>query len=108
MVCLVSYHCCIKQNHELTNVRVFWIDPLAYAYDALASNEFNNNILPCVGPNLVPNGPGYASAVNQACTGVRGAVEGATSVTGTQYLESLSYSHSHVWRNVGIIWYENL
>ncbi|EHK99732.1 putative ABC transporter G family member 14 [Glarea lozoyensis 74030] len=83
---------------------IYWIDPIVYAFDALLSNEMNNKVLPCVGPNLVPNGPGYASAVNQACTGVRGALPGATSVTGTQYLSSLSYSHSNMWRNVGILW----
>ncbi|OJJ78039.1 hypothetical protein ASPBRDRAFT_191300 [Aspergillus brasiliensis CBS 101740] len=85
-------------------VWIFWIDPLAYAFDALLSNELYDKIIPCVGPNLVPNGPGYGSAAHQACTGVRGAVPGATSVTGQQYLESMSYNHSHVWRNIGIVW----
>lgn len=84
--------------------RIFWIDPLAYAYDALVSNELHGTTIPCVGPNLVPNGPGYGSTANQACTGVRGALPGATVVNGDQYLESLTYSHSHVWRNVGIVW----
>ncbi|CZR66015.1 probable ATP-binding cassette multidrug transport protein [Phialocephala subalpina] len=83
---------------------IFWVDPLAYAYDALLSNEFHDKILPCVGTNLVPNGPGYSAITNQACTGVRGALRGATSVTGEQYLESLKYSYSHMWRNVGIVW----
>ncbi|CEL10431.1 hypothetical protein ASPCAL13550 [Aspergillus calidoustus] len=85
-------------------VWIFWIDPLAYAYDALVSNELHNTTIPCVGPNLVPNGPGYGSTANQACTGVRGALPGATVVNGDQYLGSLTYSHSHVWRNVGIVW----
>ncbi|KAI7976856.1 hypothetical protein EIK77_010087 [Talaromyces pinophilus] len=85
-------------------VWIFWIDPLAYAYDALISNELYGTTIPCVGPNLVPNGPGYGSTANQACTGVPGALPGATVVNGDQYLESLTYSHSHVWRNVGIIW----
>ncbi|KAG4436662.1 hypothetical protein IFR05_007841 [Cadophora sp. M221] len=85
-------------------VWIYWINPLAYAYNALLSNEFNAKVLPCVGPNLVPNGPGYGSIENQACTGVRGALPGAASVTGTQYLDSLKYSHSHMWRNIGIVW----
>ncbi|EXM18559.1 hypothetical protein V3481_018957 [Fusarium oxysporum f. sp. vasinfectum] len=85
-------------------VWIYWIDPVAYAFDALLSNEMHGKHVPCAGPHLVPNGPGYASAVNQACTGVRGALPGATSLTGDQYLASLSYSHSHVWRNVGIVW----
>lgn len=79
------------------------MDPLAYAYEALLSNEFHDKVLPCIGPNLVPNGPEYGSLTNQACTGVRGALAGANSVTGKQYLEALSYSHSHLWRNVGVV-----
>jgi ATP-binding cassette subfamily G (WHITE) protein 2 (SNQ2) len=84
--------------------RIYWINPLSYAYNALLSNEFAGKIIPCVGPNLVPNGAGYGDAINQACTGVRGASVGATFVTGEQYLASLSYSRAHLWRNVGIIW----
>lgn len=41
---------------------------------------------------------------HQACTGVKGAPTGATAVTGDQYLHSLAYSSSHVWRNFGILW----
>lgn len=61
--------------------------------------------MPCVGPNLVPNGPGYSSNVNQACSGVRGAELGASSVSGDQYHASLNYSHSDLARNIGIVWY---
>jgi ATP-binding cassette subfamily G (WHITE) protein 2 (SNQ2) len=104
VVRLVCYYHSLFWHQELTIFRIYWIDPIVYAFDALLSNEMNNKVLPCVGPNLVPNGPGYASAVNQACTGVRGALPGATSVTGAQYLSSLSYSHSNLWRNVGIVW----
>ncbi|KAG9514537.1 putative Brefeldin A resistance protein, partial [Aureobasidium melanogenum] len=85
-------------------VWIYWIDPLAYAFNALLSNEFYGKVIQCVGPNLVPSGPSYGSAANQACTGVRGAPIGATSVTGEQYLASMEYSRSHLWRNVGIIW----
>jgi ATP-binding cassette subfamily G (WHITE) protein 2 (SNQ2) len=77
---------------------------MAYGFEALMSNEFHNTIIPCVATNLVPNGPGYSDSTYQACTAVGGAVPGATSVTGDQYLSSLSYSHSHLWRNFGIVW----
>ncbi|KAK0641047.1 ABC-2 type transporter-domain-containing protein [Cercophora newfieldiana] len=83
---------------------IFWIDPLAYAFDALLSNEFHNKVIPCVGPNLVPNGPGYAGNGHQACAGVGGAIPGEAVVMGDDYLASLSYHHSHVWRNFGILW----
>ncbi|KAM4067057.1 ABC-2 type transporter [Hirsutella rhossiliensis] len=85
-------------------VWIFWIDPLAYAFDALLSNEFHDKIIPCVGNNLIPSGPGFTDSSRQACAGVGGAVPGQTFVTGDNYLASLSYSHSHLWRNFGIVW----
>lgn len=86
-------------------VWIYWIDPMAYGFEALLGNEFKNTIIPCVNNNLIPNGPGYTNVPNnQACAGVGGALPGATSVTGAQYLESLSYSSSNVWRNVGILY----
>ncbi|KAH7032172.1 ABC-2 type transporter-domain-containing protein [Macrophomina phaseolina] len=86
-------------------VWIFWIDPMAYGFEALLGNEFHGQDLPCVGPNIVPSGPGYGTGEGgQACTGVLGARPGATSVTGDEYLAAMSFSHDHVWRNVGIIW----
>ncbi|ESZ90193.1 ABC transporter [Sclerotinia borealis F-4128] len=85
-------------------VWIYWIDPLAYGFSALLANEFKGQVIPCVGPNLVPNGDGYVDLAYQACAGVGGALPGATSVTGEQYLGSLSYSTSNIWRNFGILW----
>ncbi|KAF7560407.1 hypothetical protein G7046_g3742 [Stylonectria norvegica] len=85
-------------------VWIFWINPIAYGFDALLSNEFHNKIIPCTGVNLVPNGPGFAAGASQACAGVGGAVPGQSFVTGDAYLASLSYGHSHLWRNFGIVW----
>ncbi|KFG84727.1 ABC transporter [Metarhizium anisopliae] len=85
-------------------VWLFWIDPLAYAFDALLSNEFHGKRIDCVANNLIPSGPGFTSGENQACAGVGGAVPGQSFVDGDAYLASLSYSHSHMWRNFGIVW----
>ena len=83
---------------------IFWINPMAYAFDALLSNEFHGQEIPCVGPYLIPNGLGYTDGLGgQACAGVGGAQPGASSLTGDQYLDSMSFSHSHIWRNLGII-----
>jgi ATP-binding cassette subfamily G (WHITE) protein 2 (SNQ2) len=57
-----------------------------------------------VGVNLVPNGSGYNDTRYQSCAGIGGAIQGATSLTGDQYLGSLAYSYTHVWRNFGIVW----
>jgi ABC-type multidrug transport system ATPase subunit/ABC-type multidrug transport system permease subunit len=89
---------------SLTVHRIYWIDPLAYGFEAVMGNEFEGQVIPCVNNNLVPNGPGYGDLAFQACTGVRGAQLGATSVTGEEYLASLSYSPSNIWRNFGILW----
>ncbi|KAJ5609251.1 ABC multidrug transporter atrF [Penicillium herquei] len=83
---------------------IFWIDPLSYGFEALLSNEFYGKTIPCVANNLIPNGPGYTDSRYQSCAGVGGAKQGATSVSGVDYLASLSYHHSHLWRNFGINW----
>lgn len=83
---------------------IFWIDPLAYGFEALLANEFHQKTIPCVGNNLVPQGPGYTDPAHQSCAGVGGAPRGSTVVSGDQYLSSMSYSHSHLWRNFGINW----
>ncbi|KAI1855207.1 hypothetical protein JX265_006651 [Neoarthrinium moseri] len=82
----------------------FWIDPLAYAFDALLSNEFHGKVIDCVGTNIVPSGSGYNDPLHMSCAGVGGAIQGETSVNGDAYLASLSYSHDHMWRNFGIVW----
>jgi ATP-binding cassette subfamily G (WHITE) protein 2 (SNQ2) len=85
-------------------VWIYWIDPLAYGFHSLLANEFHDKIIPCVGNNIVPLGPTYTDSNHQSCAGVLGAVQGSTFVTGDEYLAALKYSHSNVWRNVGIIW----
>lgn len=85
-------------------VWVYWINPLAYGFEALMANEFKDRIIPCAYNNLVPNFlPQYLDKNHQACAGIAGALPGATEVTGEQYLASLSYSPSNIWRNVGIL-----
>ncbi|KAJ5084892.1 hypothetical protein NUU61_009471 [Penicillium alfredii] len=83
---------------------IYWIDPLSYGFESLLSNEFQGKIIPCIGNNIIPQGPGYTNPQHQSCAGVGGAIPGETTVTGEAYLASLSYSHSHVWRNFGIVW----
>ncbi|KAJ5572353.1 hypothetical protein N7535_006013 [Penicillium sp. DV-2018c] len=84
---------------------IFWIDPLAYGFETLLSVEFHSkDAIPCVGNNLIPTGPGYENAEFQSCAGVAGAIQGQNFVHGDNYLAAFSYSHSHVWRNLGINW----
>jgi ATP-binding cassette, subfamily G (WHITE), member 2, SNQ2 len=73
---------------------------VAYGFEALMVNEFNNLQLTCVPPQLVPV---YGTPANQGCT-LPGSTPGSTVVSGNAYLEAqLTYSYSHLWRNVGIL-----
>lgn len=84
-------------------VWIYWIDPLAYAFESLLSNEFRGQTIPCANNNLIPNYlPQYLDGP-AACSGVGGAQPFAVTVSGEDYLSSLSYSPSHIWRNVGIL-----
>ncbi|KAL6699323.1 ABC-2 type transporter domain-containing protein [Trichoderma pleuroticola] len=87
-------------------LELYYINPFAYAFQAALSNEFHDQHIPCVGNNLVPSGTGYENvdSANRACTGVGGALPGADFVTGDQYLSSLHYKHSQLWRNYGVVW----
>ncbi|KAI9729390.1 MAG: hypothetical protein M1834_006914 [Cirrosporium novae-zelandiae] len=106
IVTLASYTGYIISKPEMHPwfVWIFWIDPLAYGFEAILANELHDRIIPCVGVNLVPNGPTYTNAAYQACAGTPVALPGATSLIGDNYLAYLSYSHSHIWRNLGILW----
>jgi ABC-type multidrug transport system permease subunit/ABC-type multidrug transport system ATPase subunit len=84
-------------------VWLYWINPVAYAFNALLSNEYHGKTIDCVGNSLVPNGPGYDDPAHQSCAGAVGAKQGQSWYTGDDYLDVLTYSYSHIWRNVGIV-----
>ncbi|KAH7089188.1 multidrug resistance protein CDR2 [Paraphoma chrysanthemicola] len=94
----------IKPDMKPWFVWIFWINPMAYGFEALLGNEFHGQVIPCVGQDIIPAGPGYGSGEGgQSCVGVGGARSGATSLTGDEYLAYRSFSHNHVWRNFGIL-----
>ncbi|KAF2847107.1 opaque-specific ABC transporter CDR3 [Plenodomus tracheiphilus IPT5] len=85
-------------------VWIYWINPMSYGFESLMANEYEGVNIPCVYENLIPNYlPQYQDPAAQACAGVRGARPGATTVSGEEYLTSLSYSPSNIWRNVAIL-----
>ncbi|KAJ7716581.1 ABC-2 type transporter-domain-containing protein [Mycena maculata] len=80
-----------------------YVNPVAYAFEALMINEFVGRTFPCGA--FVPEGPTYvnASAANRICS-TTGAKAGLDYVLGADYVEtSFSYVHSHLWRNLGIL-----
>ncbi|KAF6831400.1 ABC multidrug transporter [Colletotrichum musicola] len=82
-----------------------WVNPVFYAQESLALNEFVGRNFTCA--EFVPSGPGYSSS--QMGTGERvcdigGAAPGADFVSGDEHLRVVYGFHdSHRWRNFGII-----
>ncbi|KAH7375513.1 ABC transporter CDR4 [Plectosphaerella cucumerina] len=85
-----------------------YIDPLAYAFDSLVTNEFHGRRFDCT--NYVPNTLGGAASVyagvggdNRICAEV-GAVPGTDFVDGDLYASSsFGYEYANRWRNFGIL-----
>ena len=79
---------------------ISYLNPLAYAFEALLVNEVHGSVYPCAG--LVPSYPNMEGSTF-VCP-VVGAVAGQTYVSGDAWLDSAyGYSHSHLWRNLGIV-----
>lgn len=75
-----------------------YIDPVAYAFEALMINEFHNRRIPCT--TFVPQGGAYDGASgDQRICATTGALPGDDFVDGDRYLEvNFQYRHEHLWR----------
>ena len=81
---------------------ISWINPVAYAFEALFANELHGQRFTC--SQLVPTGPGYIHAANNFICAIPGSVAGQSTVSGDDYLNAqFGYSYSHVWRNLGFM-----
>lgn len=79
---------------------LYYVNPVAYSYEAVLTNEFSGRIMDCSPEQLVPPGgvAGY-----QSCA-LTGSIPGSTTVPGSSYLEaSFEYTRSHLWRNLGVV-----
>lgn len=82
-----------------------YLDPLAYAFEALMVNEFHNRDYTCTAYVPSTEVPAFANvrANEHVCSAV-GSVAGQSFVNGDAYINSaFQYYHSHKWRNVGIL-----
>lgn len=81
-----------------------YLDPVAYAFEALMINEFHKRHIPCT--NFVPTGASYANvSPEQKICSTTGAAAGANFVDGDTYIQvNFKYEHAHLWRNFGILW----
>jgi hypothetical protein len=87
-----------------------WLNPVAYAFEALLINEFHDRIIPCsvfipTGDFTSTGGPDYDNvSPNQRICSTTGASAGANFVDGDTYISvNYQYYHSHLWRNLGIL-----
>ncbi|KAF9191189.1 hypothetical protein BGZ51_007640 [Haplosporangium sp. Z 767] len=79
---------------------IIWINPLAYAFKALISNEMMGLSFDCAGPSMVPFGPTYTDTAYQVCT-LAGSKPGTTLVDGSDYLyASYRYKTSEMGLNI--------
>lgn len=81
---------------------MYWINPIAYSFEAVLSNEFAGRTMQCAPEQLVPQGSGIDPAY-QGCP-IAGAQIGSTEVSGSDYIGTqYNYSRSHLWRNFGVV-----
>ena len=81
---------------------IYWINPIAYSFEGVLTNEFSGRTMQCAPEQLVPQGPGIDPAY-QGCA-IAGAQIDATSVSGAAYLQTqYNYSRSNLWRNFGVV-----
>ncbi|KAE8444259.1 hypothetical protein EG329_000759 [Mollisiaceae sp. DMI_Dod_QoI] len=82
---------------------LYWVNPIAYSFEAVITDEFYDRTLECAPSEIVPSGPGYDNPAYQGCA-FTGAQTGSLSVPGSRYVSaSFNYSRSHLWRNFGVI-----
>ncbi|KAK7449547.1 hypothetical protein CaCOL14_013316 [Colletotrichum acutatum] len=80
-----------------------WINPVFYAQESLALNEFIGRNFTC--SQFVPTGPGYStSTLDERVCDIGGAMPGSNSVNGEEHLRVVyGFLASHRWRNFGIL-----
>lgn len=82
---------------------IFYLNPGAYAFEALMANEFQGLELECVAPDYIPYGSGYSDTIspNRGCS-VVGSSNGI--IDGEAYIgQQFHYSYHHIWRSFGIL-----
>ncbi|KAF4961927.1 hypothetical protein FSARC_9968 [Fusarium sarcochroum] len=80
-----------------------YINPFAYAFEALMANEFQGLEYPCA--QLMPHGPGYEDipSDSRVCSTV-GGIPGTNMVSGDRYMNvTFQYYEAHRWRDIGIL-----
>lgn len=83
---------------------IFYLNPGAYAFDALMTNEFSGLALDCVSPQYIPFGPSYDNVTDayRGCTVLGSDSTGL--IDGYSYVsQQYSYATGHTWRGFGVL-----
>ncbi|KAM0434008.1 hypothetical protein ACHAPT_003952 [Fusarium lateritium] len=83
---------------------IFYLNPGAYAFESLMTNEFQGLSLECVAPQYIPFGGDYDTQSQQyrGCT-VLGS-DNSGMIDGVTYVQQqYDYAVGHIWRGFGII-----
>ncbi|KAF9003771.1 hypothetical protein BDZ89DRAFT_1080859 [Hymenopellis radicata] len=88
---------------------IYYINPVAYAWQGCMENEFMRISMDCNGDYVVPrNGPGFSTypaelGPNQVCA-IFGASEGSSIVTGAAYIDAgYSLNASDLWKKCFVV-----
>lgn len=80
---------------------LYWINPIAYSFEAVIANEFAGRVMECAPEQLVPQGPGVQAGF-QGCS-LAGAKTNSAQITGNDYLHTqFDYTRANLWRNFGV------
>ncbi|KAF9208169.1 hypothetical protein BGZ49_009566 [Haplosporangium sp. Z 27] len=102
LLCLILYSGYLIPYQSMRGwfIWIFWVNPLAYAFKALISNEFHGLTLRCVDHSIVPRGPGFDNVAYQTCA-IYGSTPGSLDVQGPDYLYSAyRYKTSQMWADI--------
>ncbi|KAJ5669299.1 ABC multidrug transporter atrF [Penicillium macrosclerotiorum] len=81
---------------------LFYVNPIAYSYEAVLGNEFADRVMECAPSQLIPQGPDAVTGY-QGCA-LTGSSLDQTSVPGSQYLQAnFEFTRHHMWRNFGVV-----
>lgn len=82
---------------------LYWVNPIAYSFEAVLTDEFYDQNLECDPATIVPRGAGYDNPAYQGCA-FTGAQVGSLNIPGSDYLSTaFNYSRSNLWRNFGVV-----
>ncbi|TGZ84441.1 hypothetical protein EX30DRAFT_131 [Ascodesmis nigricans] len=80
-----------------------WINPVAYSFESIMTNEFNHMKINCQPPYLIPSEGPDVDPEHQTCL-IQGSKSGEVDVDGADYLSTAyNYVYDNLWRNLAIV-----